>query len=127
VAASALASGMITPVEAATIAAVVDSFVRAIEASDFGQVFTLRRGQPLQQLVAAGMWGAEPGGYLNLLLVIRGQISRASIAYTSYDCIAKSTERQRRFSQTNSRSAWQRRCCRRLDVRAIKKYTTVLG
>src|SRR5437870_7348338 len=32
---SALARGMITPAEAATIAAVVDTFVRAIETSDF--------------------------------------------------------------------------------------------
>ena len=32
---SALADGMITPGEAATIAAVVDTFVRAIETSDF--------------------------------------------------------------------------------------------
>ena len=32
---SALAGGVITPGEAATIAAVVDTFVRAIETSDF--------------------------------------------------------------------------------------------
>ena len=32
---SALAGGVITPGEAATIAAVVDTFVRAIEISDF--------------------------------------------------------------------------------------------
>ena len=32
---SALAAGLITPVEAGTIASVVDTFVRAIETSDF--------------------------------------------------------------------------------------------
>jgi hypothetical protein len=34
---SALAGGLISPGEAATIAAVVDTFVRAIETSDFEQ------------------------------------------------------------------------------------------
>ena len=48
---SALADGMITPGEAATIAAVVDTFVRAIDASDFD-----RR---LQELEVASKAGAE--------------------------------------------------------------------
>jgi hypothetical protein len=61
---SALAGGMITPGEAATIAAVVDTFMRAIETSDFERRLRLveadhfdRPGQ------AAGMNGAGANGY----------------------------------------------------------------
>src|SRR3984893_17507170 len=60
---SALAAGMITPGEAATIAAVVDIFVRAIETSDFERRLQLveadRSDHPGP---AAGMNGAGPGG-----------------------------------------------------------------
>ena len=64
---SALAGGAITPGEAATIAAVVDTFVRAIETSDFD-----RRLQKIEKSdaeraevarVEANYW---PGGYRNL-------------------------------------------------------------
>src|ERR1700746_1566264 len=44
---SALAGGVITPGEAATIAAVVDTFVRAIETSDFERRLRLPRAHPL--------------------------------------------------------------------------------
>ena len=61
---SALAAGLITPGEAATIAAVVDTFVRAIETSDFErrlqQVEADHFNQPGE---AAGMYGAGPNGY----------------------------------------------------------------
>src|ERR1700730_11252027 len=61
---SALAGGMITPGEAATIAAVVDTFVRAIETSDFERRLQLveadRSDHPGE---AAGMNGASPNGY----------------------------------------------------------------
>ena len=63
---SALAGGMITPGEAATIAAVVDTFVRAIETSDFS-----RRLQRVEADcsnrpgAAAGIYGAGPGQHYN--------------------------------------------------------------
>ena len=53
---SASAGGAIIPGEAATIAAVVDAFVRAIETSDFDRRL---------QLVEIGMAGAGLGGNLN--------------------------------------------------------------
>jgi hypothetical protein len=56
---SALADGAITPGEAATIAAVVDTFVRAIETSDFD-----RRLQIMEDDFASGARaeaGAGPG------------------------------------------------------------------
>src|ERR1700757_3308691 len=52
---SALADGAITPGEAATIAAVVDTFVRAIETSDFH-----RRLQPMEESFRIRA-GAGPG------------------------------------------------------------------
>jgi len=61
---SALAGGAITPGEAGTIAAVVDTFVRAIETSDFD-----RRLQQLEDRskrdAATGMVGAGWGGRFN--------------------------------------------------------------
>ena len=42
---SALAGGVITPGEAGTIAAVVDTFVRAIETSDFERRLAAGRGR----------------------------------------------------------------------------------
>jgi hypothetical protein len=61
---SALAGGAITPGEAGTIAAVVDTFVRAIETSDFD-----RRLQQLEKRSEAGaeadMVGAEWDGRFN--------------------------------------------------------------
>ena len=64
---SALAGGAITPGEAATIAAVVDTFVRAIETSDFD-----RRLQELEDRNAGRAEAARheahlwPNGYRNL-------------------------------------------------------------
>ncbi len=58
---SALAGGAITPGEAATIAAVVDTFVRAIETSDFDRRLHLLEDRP----TAAGMPAAGPGRRLN--------------------------------------------------------------
>src|ERR1700694_2974252 len=63
---SALAGGMITPAEAATIAAVGDPFVRAIDTSDFER--RLRRVEadhfdhPGE---SADMNGVGPNGYYN--------------------------------------------------------------
>ena len=59
---SALASGMITPGEAATIAAVVDIFVRAIETSDFERRLQLVEADRSDHPdAAAGMYGAGAG------------------------------------------------------------------
>ena len=61
---SALAGGMITPGEAATIAAVVDTFVRAIETSDFERRLQLVEADRFDHPgEAAGMNGASPNGY----------------------------------------------------------------
>jgi hypothetical protein len=63
---SALAGGAITPGEAATIAAVVDTFVRAIETSDFDRRLQLvEAGLPVHPRAVAGMFGAGPGGHFN--------------------------------------------------------------
>jgi len=59
---SALAGGAITPGEAATMAPVVDTFVRAIGTSGFERRLQLveagRSNHP-------GLYGARPGGYFN--------------------------------------------------------------
>ena len=61
---SALADGMIKPGEAATIAAVVDTFVRAIETSDFERRLRLVEADHFDQPgEAAGMNVADPNGY----------------------------------------------------------------
>ena len=61
---SALADGMITPAEAATIAAVVDTFMRAIETSDFERRLRLVEADHFNQPdEAAGMYGGTPNGY----------------------------------------------------------------
>ena len=63
---SALAGGVITPAEAATIAAVVDTFVRAIETSDFERRLQLVEAEGSDHSDAAtGMNGAGPGQYYN--------------------------------------------------------------
>src|ERR1700736_4189956 len=59
---SALAAGVITPGEAATIAAVVDTFVRAIETSDFERRLQLVEADCSDHpAAAAGMNGAGAG------------------------------------------------------------------
>ena len=61
---SALAGGLITPAEAATIAAVVDTFVRAIETSDFERRLRLVEADHFDPPgAAAGMNGAAANGY----------------------------------------------------------------
>ena len=61
---SALAGGMITPAEAATIGAVVDTFVRAIETSDFERRLRLVEADHFNHPGdAAGMYGAGPNGF----------------------------------------------------------------
>ena len=63
---SALAAGLITPGEGATIAAVVDTFVRAIETSDFDRRLQLvEAGCSNHPDAAASRHGAGPGGYFN--------------------------------------------------------------
>jgi hypothetical protein len=63
---SALARGMITPGEAATIATVVDTFVRAIETSDFERRLQLVEADcPDHSGAAAGMYDAGLGNYYN--------------------------------------------------------------
>ena len=63
---SALAGGMITPGAAATIAAVVDTFVRAIETRDFERRLQLVEADcPDHPAAAAGMNGAGPGWVFN--------------------------------------------------------------
>ena len=55
---------MITPGESATIAAVVDTFVRAIETSDFERRLRLVEDNHFDRPgEAAGMNGAGPNGY----------------------------------------------------------------
>ena len=64
---SALAAGAITPGEAATIAAVVDTFVRAIETSDFDRrlrVFETEYAEDREN--EREMCGAGPGRQFNL-------------------------------------------------------------
>jgi hypothetical protein len=62
---SALAGGAITSGEAATIAAVVDTFVRAIETSDFDRRWQLvAAGLPSHPRATAGLY-AGLGGYFN--------------------------------------------------------------
>jgi hypothetical protein len=64
---SALAGGVITPGEAATITAVVDTFVRAIEISDFERRLQLVEADCSNYPGAAvGMYGAGRGGYYYL-------------------------------------------------------------
>ena len=59
---SALADGMITPGEAATMPAVVDTFVRAIETSDFERRLQLVEADHFNQPgEAPGMNGAGAG------------------------------------------------------------------
>src|ERR1700736_5005300 len=63
---SALAGGMITPGEAATIAAVVDTFVRAIETSDFERRLQLVEADRSDQPGAeTGMNGAGSRRFYN--------------------------------------------------------------
>ena len=61
---SALAGGVITPAEAATIAAVVDTFVRAIETSDFERRLQLVEADHFDHPgAAAGINGVGANGY----------------------------------------------------------------
>jgi hypothetical protein len=61
---SALAGSLITPGEAATIAAVVDTFVRAIETSDFERRLQLVEADHFNQPgEAADMYDAGTNGY----------------------------------------------------------------
>jgi hypothetical protein len=62
---SALADGAITPGEAATIAAVVDTFVRAIETSDFDRRLQLMEDGFASRAKAEA--GAGPGMRFNLI------------------------------------------------------------
>jgi hypothetical protein len=60
---SALAAGVITPGEAERIAAVVDTFVRAIETSDFERRLKIVEDEHAAQLShVPGMFGAGLGG-----------------------------------------------------------------
>ena len=60
---SALAAGVITPGEAERIAAVVDTFVRAIETSDFERRLKIVEDEHVAQLShVPGMFGAGLGG-----------------------------------------------------------------
>ena len=57
------AGGVITPAEAETIAAVVDTFVRAIETSDFERRLRLVEADHFNQPdEAADMYGDSPNG-----------------------------------------------------------------
>ena len=63
---SALGGGAITPAEAATIAAGVDTLVRAIETSDFERRLQLVEAEHSDHSGAAtGMNGAGPGQWYN--------------------------------------------------------------
>src|SRR5882724_852603 len=63
----ALAAGVITPGEAATIAAVVDTFVRAIETSDFERRLKIVEDEyAAQPAQVPGMFGTGLGGQFNL-------------------------------------------------------------
>ena len=58
--------GVITPGEAARIAAVVDSFVRAIETSDFERRLKIVEGEtPVRPLNVPEMFGTGLGGQFN--------------------------------------------------------------
>jgi hypothetical protein len=64
---SALAAGVITPGEAATIAAVVATFVRAIETSDFERRLKIVEDEHAAQPAhSPGMFGTGLGGQFNL-------------------------------------------------------------
>jgi hypothetical protein len=64
---SALAAGVITPGEAERIAAVVDTFVRAIETSDFERRLKIVEDEhAAQPIPVPGMFGTGPGGQFNL-------------------------------------------------------------
>ena len=64
---SALAAGVITPGEAERIAAVVDTFVRAIETSDFERRLKIVEDEyAAQPAHVPGMFGIGPGGQFNL-------------------------------------------------------------
>jgi len=64
---SALAAGVITPGEAERIAAVVDTFVRAIETSDFERRLKIVEDEhAAQSSHVPGMFGTGPGGKFNL-------------------------------------------------------------
>jgi hypothetical protein len=69
---SALADGAITPGEAATIAAVVDTFVRAIETSDFDRRLTLMEEDSARR---AGRGECRAGNAIQLLGEVLLQIS----------------------------------------------------
>ena len=62
---SALAAGVITPGEAGTIAAVVDTFVRAIETSDFDRRLKIMEADLLPSAPEAGpkCWTPDDAGY----------------------------------------------------------------
>ena len=61
---SALAGGLITPAEAATIAAVVDTFVQAIETSDFDRRLKIMEADHFDQRgTASGINGAAANWY----------------------------------------------------------------
>jgi hypothetical protein len=60
---SALAGDIIAPAVAATIAAMVDTFVRAIETSDLERRLQLVEADHLSRPAqAAGMYGTSPNG-----------------------------------------------------------------
>jgi hypothetical protein len=64
IAAAMKAGGVITPAEAATIAAVVDTFVRALETSDFERRLRLVEAEYFNQPgEAVGVNGVGPNGY----------------------------------------------------------------
>jgi hypothetical protein len=64
---AALAAGVITPGEAGRIAAVVDSFVRAIETSDFERRLKIVEDEhAAQPIPVPGMFSTGPGGQFNL-------------------------------------------------------------
>jgi hypothetical protein len=63
---SALAAGVITPGEAATIAAVVDTFVRAIETSDFERRLQLVEADySTDSNAGPAMYGPGPDRFYN--------------------------------------------------------------
>src|SRR5437762_11848625 len=75
---SALADGAITPGEAATIAAVVDTFVRAIETSDFDRRLQLLEddfaaGQKRRRAPGRGCASTSRGGFAADLLQVQQQ------------------------------------------------------
>jgi len=82
---SALADGAVTPGEAATIAAVVDTFARAVETSDFDQRLQLVEashptiGAPQSARTAPGGWVLQPIGEILLLNSCRYRERRSSM------------------------------------------------